>query len=251
MTPLVDPLPPYRFAPLGDNAIVIDFGNIIDEQINKLVHSVFYQLQNDPIPGMIEAVPAYCSLTVFYDVFFIRNQIDDQNLTVFEWVRESLKKYMSNQNIETGDPQLLINLPVCYDKEFGTDLDFIATKNEIAIEEIIHLHSSAIYRVYMLGFLPGFAYMGLVNEKISSPRKQQPTPVEPGSIGIAGRQTGIYPFKSPGGWQIIGRTPLKLFNKEKVNPVLFKSGDHVKFHSITTDEFNYLKNNPPSPPGVG
>ena len=240
----LDHLPPYRFSPLGDNAIVIDFGNIIDEQINKLVHSVFYQLQNDPIPGMIEAVPAYCSLTIFYDVFFISHQIGDQNLTVFDWVRESLKKYMSGQSIETGDPELLINIPVCYDKEFGTDLDFIATQNEVAVEEIIHLHSSAVYRVYMLGFLPGFAYMGLVNEKISSPRKQQPTPVEAGSIGIAGRQTGIYPLRSPGGWQIIGRTPLKLFNKEKVNPVLFKSGDNVKFQSITIDEFNYLKNNP-------
>lgn len=247
----VDPLPPYRFSPLGDNAIIIDFGNIIDEQINKLVHSVFYRLQNDPIPGMIEAVPAYCSLTVFYDVFFINNLIGNQSLTVFDWVRECLKKYVSNQNIETGDPQLLINIPVCYDKEFGTDLDFIATQNDISVEEIIHLHSSAVYRVYMLGFLPGFAYMGLVNEKISSPRKQQPTPVEAGSIGIAGRQTGIYPLKSPGGWQIIGRTPLKLFNNEKVNPVLFKSGDHVKFQSITIDEFNYLKNNPPNPPGEG
>ncbi|HET9744758.1 MAG TPA: 5-oxoprolinase subunit PxpB [Chitinophagaceae bacterium] len=239
----LDQLPPYRFSPLGDNAIIIDFGNIIDEQINKLVHSVFYQLQNDPVPGMIEAVPAYCSLTIFYDVFFISNQAGNQNVTVFEWVCERLKTYMSNQNFETGDPELLIDIPVCYDKEFGTDLDFIAAQNEIAVEEIIQLHSSAIYRVYMLGFLPGFAYMGLVNEKISSPRKQQPTPVEAGSVGIAGRQTGIYPFRSPGGWRIIGRTPLKLFNKEKVNPVLFKSGDHVKFHSITIDEFNFLKNN--------
>ena len=251
MKSLVDQLPPYRYFPLGDNAIVIDFGNTIDEEINKLVHSVFYQLQNDPIPGMIEAVPAYCSLTIFYDVFFISNQIGNQNSTVFDWVCEYLKKYMSNKNIETGDPQLLINIPVCYDKEFGTDIDFIAAQNNIAVEEIIHLHSSAVYRVYMLGFLPGFAYMGLVNEKISSPRKQQPTPVEAGSIGIAGRQTGIYPFKSPGGWRIIGRTPLKLFNKEKVNPVLFKSGDNVKFHSITIEEFDYLKNSPLSPPGEG
>ena len=247
----LDQLPPYRFSPLGDNAIVIDFGNTIDEGINKLVHSVFYQLQNDPIPGMIEAVPAYCSLTIFYDVFFISNHIGNQNSTVFDWVCEYLEKYMLNKNIETGDPQLLINIPVCYDKEFGTDIDFIAAQNNISVEEIIHLHSSAVYRVYMLGFLPGFAYMGLVNEKISSPRKQQPTPVEAGSIGIAGRQTGIYPFKSPGGWRIIGRTPLKLFNKEKVNPVLFKSGDNVKFHSITIEEFNYIKNNPFSPSGEG
>ena len=234
-------LPPYTIFPLGDNAIVIDFGNNIDEQINKLVHSIFYQLQNDPIPGMTEAVPGYSSLTIYYDTLFIRNKLNKQP-TAFDWVCESLKKYISTENIETGDPNVLVKIPVCYDKEYGTDLDFIAFQNNIPVEEIIHLHLSATYRVYMLGFLPGFSYMGLVDERISSPRKQQPTPVEAGSVGIAGRQTGIYPFKSPGGWQIIGRTPWKLFDKEKVNPVLFKSGDHVQFYSITKDEFENSKN---------
>lgn len=237
----MNPQPLYTIFPLGDNALVLDFGNIIDEQINKLVHSVFYQLQNDPIPGMTEAVPGYSSLTIYYDVLFIRNKLDKQP-TAFHWVCESLKKYISTENIETGDPEVLIKIPVCYDREYGTDLDFIASQNNIPIEEIIHLHSSATYRVYMLGFLPGFSYMGLVDEKISSPRKQRPTPVEAGSVGIAGRQTGIYPFRSPGGWQIIGRTPWKLFDKEKVNPVLFKSGDHVQFYSIRKDEFEDIKN---------
>jgi len=237
----MNPQSPYTIFPLGDNALVIDFGNIIDEQINKLVHSVFYQLQNDPIPGMIEAVPGYSSLTIYYDALFIRNKLNKQP-TAFTWVCESLKKYVSTENIETGDPPVLIKIPVCYDKEYGTDLDFIASQNNIPIEEIIQLHSSATYRVYMLGFLPGFSYMGLVDERISSPRKQQPAAVEAGSVGIAGRQTGIYPFKSPGGWQIIGRTPWKLFDKEKVNPVLFKSGDHVQFYSIRNDEFEDIKN---------
>lgn len=237
----MDQLPQYKISPLGDTAIIIDFGNVIDETINKLVHSVFFQLQNDPIPGMIEAIPAYSSLTIFYDVFLARNFMTDKNETVFDWISQRLKKYIATENLETGDPELLIDIPVCYGKENGTDLDFIASQNNISVEEIIHLHSSAIYRVYMLGFLPGFAYMGLVDEKISSPRKQQPAPVEPGSVGIAGRQTGIYPLKSPGGWQIIGRTPLKLFDREKVNPVLFKPGDNVKFHSITTDEFKDIK----------
>jgi len=237
----VNSLPPYKIFALGDNALVVDFGNVIDEQINKLVHSVFFQLQNDPIPGMIEAVPAYCSLTIFYDILIVRNQINDKNVTAFKWVSEHVKKYISNEGIETGDPQLLINIPVCYNTEYGPDLDFIASQNNIPVEEIIHLHSSATYRVYMLGFLPGFAYMGLVNEKISSPRKQQPAFVDAGSVGIAGRQTGIYPLKSPGGWQIIGRTPLKLFDQEKVNPVLFKAGDNVKFYPISKDEFENIK----------
>ena len=233
-------IPPYNIFPLGDNALVLDFGNVIDEQINKLVHSVFYKLQNDPVPGMIEAVPGYSSLTIFYDVLRIRNKLNTQT-TAFDWIRENLKKYLSTENIETGDPHELIRVPVCYEKEFGTDLDFIASQNDISIDDIIHLHSSATYRVYMLGFLPGFTYMGLVDERISSPRKQQPTQVEAGSVGIAGRQTGIYPLKSPGGWQIIGKTPWNMFEKEKVNPVSFKSGDHVQFYSISKDEFEDIQ----------
>jgi inhibitor of KinA len=234
-------LPPYKISPLGDGALIIDFGNIIDESINKLVHSVFYQFQNDPIQGMIEAVPAYSSLTIFYDVLFIRNKLNKQ-ITAFEWVSECLKKYISTENIEAGDPQILIRMPACYEKDYAPDLDLLATQNKISTDEIIRLHTSTIYRVYMLGFLPGFAYMGMVDEKISSSRKQQPATVEAGSIGIAGRQTGIYPLRSPGGWQIIGRTPLKLFDKEKINPVLFKSGDKVQFYSITKDEFEDIKN---------
>ena len=231
----------YSISPLGDSALIIDFGNVIDEKINKLVHSVFFQLQNEPIAGMIEAIPAYSSLTIFYDVILAREYMVNKSETIFNWISDQLKKYIETENLETGDPELLIDIPVCYDKEYGINLDFISSQNNIPVEEIIQLHSSTIYRVYMLGFLPGFAYMGLVDEKISSPRKQQPTLVEPGSVGIAGRQTGIYPFKSPGGWQIIGRTPWKLFDKEKVNPVLFKPGDNVKFHSITKDEFEDIK----------
>ena len=233
-------LPPYKIFPLGDAALVIDFGNFIDEPINKLVHSVFYQLQKDPIPGVIESVPAYSSLTVYYDVLSIRKKINGEK-TAFEWISEKVKEYLSGKRIKVEDTGTFIRIPVCYEKEYGTDLDFIALLNQITIDEIIHLHTSALYRVYMLGFLPGFAYMGLVDEKIAAPRKQFPAPVEAGSIGIAGRQTGIYPLRSPGGWQIVGRTPLNLFDKEKEDPTLFKSGDTIQFYSITKDEFENSK----------
>jgi inhibitor of KinA len=236
----MEQLPPYKIFPLGDAALIIDFGNFIDESINKLVNAVFYLLQKDPIPGMIEAVPAYCSLTIYYNVLFIRKKISGQE-TAFEWISEKVKEYLSRERIEVEDRATFIRIPVCYEKEYGTDLDFIALLNQITIDEIIHLHTSAIYRVYMLGFLPGFAYMGMVDEKIAAPRKQFPAPVEAGSIGIAGRQTGIYPLRSPGGWQIIGRTPLKLFDQEKEDPTLFKSGDTVQFYSITKDEFENSK----------
>jgi inhibitor of KinA len=236
----MEKLPAYNIYPLGDSALIIDFGNNIDETINKMVHSLFFQLQNDPIPGMIEAVAGYCSLTIQYDISFIRNKLKKQT-TAFEYISECLEKYISKENIETGDPQLLIEIPACYDHEYAPDLGFIATHNNISTEEVIRLHTATTYRVYMLGFLPGFAYMGMVDEKISSSRKKNPVEVEAGSIGIVGRQTGIYPLRSPGGWQIIGRTPLKLFEKEKINPVLFKSGDQVQFYSITKDEFEDIK----------
>ena len=236
----MDRLSSYKISSLGETALIIDFGNTIDESINKLVHSLFYQLQNDPIPGVIEAVPGYSSLTIYYDILFIRNTLNKQT-TAFEWVSESLKKIIPKENIETGDPQILIKVPVCYEIEYAPDLDFIASQNKISPDEVIYLHTSTTYHIYMLGFLPGFAYMGMVDEKISSPRKQKPVFVEAGSIGIAGKQTGIYPFRSQGGWQIIGRTPLKLFDKEKINPVLFKAGDKVQFYSITKDEFEDIK----------
>jgi len=236
----MDQLPAYNIYPLSDAALIIDFGNNIDETINKMVHSLFFQLQNDPIPGMTEAIPAYSSLTIHYDVLFILNKLNKQT-TAYEWISENLKKYISKENIETGDPQLLIKIPACYEHEYAPDLDFIVSQNNISPEELIHLHTSTVYRVYMLGFLPGFAYMGMVDEKISSSRKQNPVTVEAGSIGIVGKQTGIYPLRSPGGWQIIGRTPMKLFDKEKINPVLFKAGDQVQFYSISKDEFEDFK----------
>ncbi len=236
----MDRSPSYKISSLGETALFIDFGNTIDESINKLVHSLFFQLQNDPIPGMIEAVPGYSSLTIYYDILFIRNLLNKQT-TAFEWISESLKKFIPKENIETGDPQILIKVPVCYETEYAPDLDFISSQNKISHEEVIYLHTSATYHIYMLGFLPGFAYMGMVDEKISSSRKQKPVFVEAGSIGIAGKQTGIYPFRSQGGWQIIGKTPIKLFDKEKINPVLFKAGDKVQFYSITKDEFEDIK----------
>lgn len=236
----MEQLPAYKIFPLGDAGLIIDFGNVIDESINKLVHAVFDELLKDRIPGVIETVPAYSSLTIYYDVLFIRKTISGKE-TAFEWMAGKVKEYLSKDRIKIEEIGAYIRIPVCYETQYGPDLNFVALQNKISVEEIIHCHLSTTYRVYMLGFLPGFAYMGMVDEKISTPRKQFPAPVEAGSIGIAGRQTGIYPLNSPGGWQIIGRTPLQLFDKEKNDPTLFKTGDTVEFYSITKDEFENSK----------
>jgi inhibitor of KinA len=226
----------YGIFPLGDAAISIDFGNVIDESINKRVLALFQWVQKNPLPGMIEAVPAYSSLSIFYDVVALRKNVP-QNKTVSAWIKEEAEKLMQ-QHIDVGSAvSPVVRIPVCYDEEFGIDLSQIALEKKIDKEEIIRLHYSRSYRVFMLGFLPGFPYMGQVDERIAMPRKAQPAAVVAGSVAIAGRQTGIYPLASPGGWSILGRTPLKLFDPDKERSTLLSAGDTVEFYSISKEEF--------------
>jgi inhibitor of KinA len=229
------PIIPYRIFPLGDSAITIDFGNTINEPVNKEVMARFGQLQQQPLPGTIELVPAYSSLTIYYNMPALKKTVGQ--LTIFEWMKEQLEERMQ-QVIPYGEAnENRVKIPVCYEDEFSQNIQQLAIAKNISVDEVIHIHSSKEYKVYMLGFLPGFAYMGEVDEKIAMPRKPQPQNVVAGSVGIAGKQTGIYPLSSPGGWQIIGRTPLKLFDAGKEDPTLLKAGDIVQFYPITTNEF--------------
>jgi inhibitor of KinA len=232
----MEPILPYKIFFIGDSAATIDFGNLIDEEINKKVISLFDHLSRHPVEGIIEAIPAYSSLTIYYDTLLLRKNISPQK-KVFESIRNELHKLMRSQYADDYTKGSFFRIPVCYENEFGIDLKFIADQKNISQEQIIQMHVSRSYRVYMLGFLPGFAYMGQVDEQIAIPRKPQPRPILAGSVGIAGTQTGIYPLNSPGGWQIIGRTPLKMFDKAKEEPCLVKAGDQVQFYSITRDEF--------------
>jgi inhibitor of KinA len=230
---------PYRIFPLGDTAVTVDFGNIIDETINRKVLTLFNRLSTLPIQGMTEAVPAYSSLTVYYDVFTTGKMIQADK-TVYQFIADQLNERLQQTLPENDTASDLISIPVCYEREFAPDIEYLAKEKNISIDELISIHTSRPYRVYMLGFLPGFSYMGEVDDRIATSRKPQPVNVAAGSVGIAGKQTGIYPLVSPGGWQIIGRTPLKLFDKEKEEPVLLKAGDMVQFVSISKNEFeNY------------
>ncbi|NOT50065.1 MAG: 5-oxoprolinase subunit PxpB [Chitinophagaceae bacterium] len=241
---------PYRIFPLGDAAITIDFGNCIDEAVNREVIARFHQLQQEPLPGMIEALPAYSSLTIYYDIVSVHKKIPAQ-LTLYEWMKEQLEEKMKQTPPQSKTTSRVIKIPVCYDRAFAMDMPYLASVKNISPDEIIQIHTSKTYKVFMLGFLPGFAYMGEVDERIAINRKPQPVNIQAGSVGIAGRQTGIYPLSSPGGWQIIGRTPLKLF-EASFNPseggtsadherlTLLKAGDKIQFYSITKEEFeNY------------
>ena len=231
------PILPYRIFPLGDSAITVDFGNTINEAINNDIIARFDELIQDPLPGMIEAVPAYSSLTVYYDVLKVKKTIP-AGYTALETLKLQLEQRLQQQVQQKNIAERrLIKIPVCYDGEYALDMRHLTAKKNIASDEVIQIHTSKTYKVYMLGFLPGFAYMGEVDEKIAIPRKLQPVNIMAGSVGIAGKQTGIYPLASPGGWQIIGRTSLKLFDANKEEPTLLRAGDRVQFYSITKDEF--------------
>lgn len=229
----------YRIFPLGDSAITADWGNCISEPVNREVLARFRQLSEVPLPGMTEVVSAYSSLTIYYDVLALRKRIAP-GTTVYDHMRQLLEERLLQPVSADAVQGRLVRIPVCYEKPFATDIHSLALAKHISAEELIHIHTASIYRVYMLGFLPGFTYMGEVDERIAMSRKPVPETVMPGSVGIAGRQTGVYPLVSPGGWHIIGRTPLALFSPEREEPALLAAGDQVQFYSISRHEFeNY------------
>lgn len=231
----------YSIYPLGETALTLDFGNVIDAVINQQVIMLFKKLQALALPFLLDIVPAYASLTIYYDVVQVRQLISDDQ-TAAQAMQALLENALASLDIESHQPTRLIRVPVCYSETYAPDLKSLACTKGITTEEVVALHTAMTYRVYMIGFMPGFAYMGEVAEKIAMPRRDQPRlRVEAGSVGIAGRQTGIYPLATPGGWQIIGRTPLKLFNPHLRETTLFRPGDEVQFYSITKDEFESYK----------
>ena len=230
----------FSISPLGDSALIIQYGNVIDEGINKKILSLFHTIKHLSLPAVKDVVPAFSSLVIHYDVTKARGN-GPAEITAYEFIKEAISEIIRRNTDVSTAPGNMIRIPVCYAQKFAPDIDLISQEKKLPVDEIIHLHTARKYRVYMIGFLPGFPYMGEVDDRISIPRKVQPrTKVAAGSVGIAGMQTGIYPFDSPGGWQIIGSTPVQLFNAEKANPVLLQPGDEVTFYSITEDEFaNY------------
>ncbi|MGI8636791.1 MAG: 5-oxoprolinase subunit PxpB, partial [Segetibacter sp.] len=217
---------------------IISFEEVSSIFLNKEVLSVSRLIQEAAIVGVRDIVPAYSSITVHYNVVAITKK--SQFTSAFETVKEQIEIVLLKKGEGIEEVSRQLRIPVCYAAKFGWDLHSMATQLNLTIEEIVSLHAGRKYRVYMIGFLPGFPYMGEVDERIAFPRKQEPRlQIGEGYVGIAGRQTGIYPLPSPGGWQIIGRTPIKLFDKNKEDPALFKAGDEVEFFSITENEFNH------------
>ena len=218
--------------PFGETAVMVEFGKGIHPELHRKVKALMDYLDRYPFPGMVEYVAAYASVTVFYDPVVISNK---QAAALLQEVVGKLEQR------NDAKPRL-VEIPVCYGGECGPDLEFVAEHNRLTPAEVIEIHAGSQYLVYMLGFAPGFPYLGGMSERIAAPRRQTPRPAIPaGSVGIAGMQTGMYPIATPGGWQLIGRTPLELFCPAANPPTLLKSGDVIKFRPISPEEYQAAK----------
>lgn len=221
-----------RFLSGGDKAIFVEFGDAIAPELNRRVRNLMLTVQDKKISGVIETVPTYRSLLVYFDP----RQISAKKL------RETL--YSLTQPLaESGLPKpKLIEIPTAYGGEYGPDLEFVAAYNGLSVPEVVEIHIGTPYLIYMIGFVPGFPYLGGMSPRIVTPRLETPrAKIAAGSVGIAGNQTGIYPVESPGGWRLIGRTPLKLFDPSREPLALFQAGDYLTFVSITPEEFSSIK----------
>ena len=219
-----------RFLPAGDMALSIELGDDISPETNRRVRDLSLALQMESIPGIIDQVPTYRSVLLYYDPLRLPLRELQERL-------RTLEERPKDADIEAPN---LVEIPTVYGGEYGPDLDHVAEHTGLTTEEVIRLHSGADYLVYMMGFTPGFTYLGGMSERIATPRLQTPrTAIPAGSVGIAERQTGIYPTESPGGWQLIGRTPLHLFDPQRDPPVVVDAGDYVRF--VPINESAYLE----------
>lgn len=220
-------------SPVGDCAISIDFGQVIDPKINRHIRQTIERIQELKLDGITELVPTYCVLLIQYDAM-LYSYSDICNL--MEPLLEPSATDDANERVT------VIEIPTVYGGEFGPDLGFVASHNNLSEDEVVSIHSGTDYLVYMLGFIPGFTYLGGMDPRIATPRLSSPRTLIPaGSVGIAGEQTGTYPSDSPGGWQIIGRTPVTMYDMSKEQAALLSAGDYVRYVPIDEAEYNRIK----------
>ena len=217
-----------RFRTAGDRGLLVEYGGVIDPVVNNKVRSMAIAIEDNPLKGVTEVIPTYRSLLMIYDPLMT----DPAEL---QKVLETLEARLGDIKIP---PPRTVEIPVCYGGEFGPDIDTVADANQLTVSDVIKLHCEPEYLIYMVGFTPGFPFLGGLSEKLHTPRLETPRTLVPeGSVGIANNQTGIYPIASPGGWQLIGRTPLKRFAPERDNPFLYQAGDRIKFKPISAEAY--------------
>ena len=226
------PMEDVKFLTCGDCAVTVAFRQEIREDTNRKIRYLAEKLQNAGIHGLLETVLTYCSLTVYYEPLVLsRRKLEQQVL-----------RFLSAYRPDTAGKKRVFEIPVCYEGEFAPDMEDVCQLTGLSREQVVSLHSGVDYLIYMLGFLPGFPYLGGMDPRLEAPRLDSPrTRIPPGAVGIGGKQTGIYPLASPGGWRLIGRTPAAIYDPDRAKPIAYEAGDYIRFRPISEDEFYRLR----------
>lgn len=223
-----------NISPLGDRAILITLGSSIDDATHRLVRATVARIDAARLRGVVDLVPAFASVAVHY-----KPEDLDGELSPYKQLAGALQEVLADVRHAELSPARLVEIPVCYGGELGPDLEDVAARHEMTAEQVVRRHAEAEYLVYMVGFMPGFAYLGGLPDEIATPRRSSPRAAVPaGTVGIGGSQTGVYPLVSPGGWNLIGRTPLRIFDISRDEPARLATGDRVRFRPITRAEFD-------------
>ncbi len=219
------------FRLVGDRGVIVEYGDAISPEINIKVRAMAMAINEEKLAGIVEVIPTYRSLLIVYD----------PQATDLKSLEDALQLLESRlYQLEIPLPKT-VEIPVLYGRDLGPDIEFVAQAHNLTVEDVIRIHTGALYQIYMIGFTPGFPFLGGLPEELHTPRLETPRPLVPaGSVGIANNQTGVYPIDSPGGWRLIGRTPLSLFNPSKENPFLYRAGDMIKFVRISEEEYRRI-----------
>lgn len=221
-------MPDIRILTAGDSALLIEFGNEINPETNRRITALVQLMKEQHIEGIVDIIPAFCSLLINYD----------PRVLSYEELKERMEHLLKMEAKTEDTKKRIFEIPVCYGGEYGPDIENIAEHAGLSVEEVIRIHSSKDYLIYMLGFLPGFTYLGGLDERIHTPRLASPRlKIRAGSVGIGGSQTGIYPLDSPGGWQLMGMTPVRTYDPGRKTPILVEAGDYIRFIPIGEEEF--------------
>jgi inhibitor of KinA len=219
------------FRLVGDRGVIVEYGDAISPEINLKVRTMAMAIAEKKPAGIVEVIPTYRSLLIVYDPL----------TTDLKTVEDDLQFMESRLDQLEIPPPRTVEIPVSYGGDLGPDIEFVAQTHNLTVEDVIRIHTGALYQIYMIGFTPGFPFLGGLPEELDTPRLETPRPLVPaGSVGIANNQTGVYPIDSPGGWRLIGRTPLSLFNPSKENPFLYRAGDMIRFVRISKEEYDRI-----------
>ena len=212
----------------GDSSVLIEFGNEINPETNRRIAATVQLIRDQQIEGIVDMIPTYCALLINYD----------PRVILYDPLVKRLQSLLKIE-VKAGESKKRVyEIPVCYGGKYGPDMDVIASHAGLTEDEVIQIHSSRDYLIYMLGFLPGFTYLGGLDERIHTPRLNTPrVRIEAGSVGIGGSQTGIYPLDSPGGWNLMGKTPVRTYDPEREVPILVEAGEYIRFVPVTEEEY--------------